>query len=203
MRSVMDSNPDRTGTEAPTDRDLVLRFRSGDETAFAGLVSRHKATVYRIVYRMLRNGDDAEEITQITFVKAFRSFHRFKEEFDFHPWLYRIAVNAALTHIDRRKRQRSVDIDVVPLRELRPGFGQLVHPGSEPILVEQRPSVIHAALSEVTRLMRGNVLPARLCLQIHGECEGDPHDADHRKEADDDEQRNSPLRIRSRLKAEG
>ncbi len=114
----MNADPERKKAEAETDRDLVARFRGGDQSAFAALVSRHQATVYRIVYRMLRNADDAEEITQITFVKAFRSFHRFKEEFDFHPWLYKIAVNAALTQIDRRKRQRSVDIDVVPEGQL-------------------------------------------------------------------------------------
>lgn len=114
----MNTNPEPGGQETLTDRELVGRFRAGDETAFAALVSRHKGTVYRIAYRMLRNADDTEEITQVTFVKAFRSFHRFKEEFDFHPWLYRIAVNAALTLIDRRKRHRSVDIDVVPEGQL-------------------------------------------------------------------------------------
>jgi len=112
----MDRNPEQTDV---TDADLVRRFRGGDETAFAALVTRHQARVYRIVYRMLRNADEAEDVAQITFVRAHRSFHRFREEYDFHPWLYRIAVNAALTRIEQRKRHRAVDIDAVPEKHLQ------------------------------------------------------------------------------------
>jgi RNA polymerase sigma-70 factor (ECF subfamily) len=102
----------------PTDRALAVRARSGDEAAFRELVRRHQAVVHRIVYRILRNADDAADVAQITFVRAFRSLHRWKEEFDFHPWLYRIAVNAALTQLDRRRREPNVDVDEVPERFL-------------------------------------------------------------------------------------
>jgi RNA polymerase sigma-70 factor (ECF subfamily) len=98
----------------PPDVDLVIRTRNGDQSAFGELIRRHQKTVYRIAYRMLRDHDGAEDVTQITFVKAFRSLHRFREEFSFHPWLYRIAVNCSLTQIDRRKRERKVDIADVP-----------------------------------------------------------------------------------------
>lgn len=98
----------------PPDVELVIRTRNGDESAYAELVRRYQRTVYRIAYRMLRDHDGAEDVTQITFVKAFRSLHRFREDLSFHPWLYRIAVNSSLTHLDRKKRDRKVDIADVP-----------------------------------------------------------------------------------------
>lgn len=100
----------------PTDSALAVRARDGDGHAFTELVRRHKERVYRIIYRILRNRDDAEDITQVTFVRAFRSLLKYKEEFAFHPWLYRIAVNASLTQLEKRKRQKLVDIEQVPER---------------------------------------------------------------------------------------
>jgi RNA polymerase sigma-70 factor (ECF subfamily) len=102
--------------DARADRELAAVAKGGDERAFAELVRRHQEVVYRIVYRMLRDRDAAEDVTQVTFVRAFRSLVHFKEEFDFHPWLYRIAVNAALTALQKQKRERKVDIDSVPER---------------------------------------------------------------------------------------
>jgi RNA polymerase sigma-70 factor (ECF subfamily) len=117
---LAERNRNETSTPGaePGDIALAVRARDGDEAAFGELVRRHERRVFRIVYRMLRDRDQAEDVTQITFVRAFRSLHRYKDEFDFHPWLYRIAVNAALTQIDRRKRERKVDIDDVPERHL-------------------------------------------------------------------------------------
>lgn len=120
-------NPRFPGSEAvssgSSDRELAVVARNGDERAFAELVGRHQERVYRIIYRMLRDRDAAEDVTQVTFVRAFRSIQHYREEFDFHPWLYRIAVNAALTQIEKKKRERKVDIEQVPERFLpgRPG----------------------------------------------------------------------------------
>jgi RNA polymerase sigma-70 factor (ECF subfamily) len=107
-----------------TDRELAVTAKGGDERAFAELVRRHQEVVYRIVYRMLRDRDAAEDTTQVTFVRAFRSLLHYKEEYDFHPWLYRIAVNASLTAIEKRKRERKVDIEQVPERFLPQRHGE-------------------------------------------------------------------------------
>ena len=109
--------------EGPPDQALAVRAREGDGHAFTELVRRHQERVFRIVYRMLRNRDEAEDVTQVTFVRAFRSLLKYKEEFPFHPWLYRIAVNAALTQIEKRKRDRAVDIEQVPERYIVPKPG--------------------------------------------------------------------------------
>ncbi|HEX7879255.1 MAG TPA: sigma-70 family RNA polymerase sigma factor [Candidatus Eisenbacteria bacterium] len=102
--------------DGPSDSALAVRAREGDGHAFKELVRRHQERVFRIVHRMLRDRDQAEDVTQVTFVRAFRSLLKYKEEFPFHPWLYRIAVNASLTQIEKRKREKLVDIDLVPER---------------------------------------------------------------------------------------
>jgi RNA polymerase sigma-70 factor (ECF subfamily) len=99
----------------------VTRSKAGDTEAFGELVRRYQKTVFRIVLRMVKSQDDADDLTQDTFVRAHRGLKTFKEEFDFHPWLYRIAVNQAINFINKRKRQATVDVDAVPESEIKPG----------------------------------------------------------------------------------
>ncbi|MBE0646375.1 MAG: sigma-70 family RNA polymerase sigma factor [Bacteroidales bacterium] len=87
--------------------DLVL---GGDSSAFAGLVARHKNMVFSIVLKILQNREDAEEIAQDVFLKAFESLGSFEKKSKFSTWLYRIAYNAAITKT-RKKRVEFVGID--------------------------------------------------------------------------------------------
>jgi RNA polymerase sigma-70 factor, ECF subfamily len=103
------------------DAELVAKSKAGDTRAFGELVRRYQKPVFRIVLRMVRSQDDADDLTQDTFVRAHRGLKTFKEEFDFHPWLYRIAVNQAINFINRRKRQAAADIDEVPELDLKSG----------------------------------------------------------------------------------
>jgi len=103
------------------DSELVSRSKAKDAEAFGELVRRYQKPVFRIVLRMVKSPDDADDLTQDTFVRAYRGLKTFKEEFDFHPWLYRIAVNQAINFINKRKRQFAVDLDDVPETEIKPG----------------------------------------------------------------------------------
>jgi len=87
--------------------DLV---RAGDNSAFAGLVAKHKNMVFSIVLKILHNREDAEEIAQDSFLKAFESLGSFEKKSKFSTWLYRIAYNAAITKT-RKKRVEFVGID--------------------------------------------------------------------------------------------
>lgn len=107
--------------KAARDADLVTRSKTGDLEAFGELVRRYQKPVFRIVLRMVRSPDDADDLTQDTFVRAHRGLKTFKEEFDFHPWLYRIAVNQAINFINKRKKQAASDIDEVPESEVKTG----------------------------------------------------------------------------------
>lgn len=101
-----------------TDAELVARSKEADTAAFGELVSRYQKPVFRIILRMVKSQDDADDLTQDTFVRAHRGLKTFKEEYDFHPWLYRIAVNQAINFINKRKRQAAVDLDEVPESDL-------------------------------------------------------------------------------------
>lgn len=79
------------------DADLVQRAQSGDSSALTELVTRYQDRVYNTCYRMCRNHADAEDLTQTTFVRAFEALPRFEIRATFFTWLYRIAVNLALS----------------------------------------------------------------------------------------------------------
>jgi len=83
----------------------VQRVLAGDTAAFAVLVDRHKELAFNIALKIVRHREDAEEIAQDAFVKAYQSLRSFKGDSRFSTWLYRIVYNAAISHT--RKRQQS------------------------------------------------------------------------------------------------
>ena len=80
------------------DGDLLDRFLLGDLTAMDDLVERYQLPVYRLAYRMTRNRADAEDITQEVFVRAYRALASFRRASSLKTWLFRVAINCALTH---------------------------------------------------------------------------------------------------------
>ena len=86
-----------------SDSELVRESRHGDKEAFRGLVERYQRKVVSVALGMVHNREDAIEIAQETFVKAFENLGKFKGESSFYTWLYRIVVNRA---IDFRRRER-------------------------------------------------------------------------------------------------
>lgn len=77
--------------------------RGGDENAFAELMERYKKPVYHMILKMVRNVDDAEDLTIEAFAKAFKNLKRFKKDYTFSTWLFRIATNNAIDFIRKKK----------------------------------------------------------------------------------------------------
>jgi RNA polymerase sigma-70 factor, ECF subfamily len=101
-------------TEAVYDADLVRRFNGGDESAFGEIMTRHKTRIFAAAMALLRNHADAEEITQDTFVRAYRGFARFRGDSSVATWLHRIAVNLARNrywYFFRRRRHATLSLD--------------------------------------------------------------------------------------------
>ena len=86
-----------------TDEDLVRQTLSGNEDGFTGLVDRYKDKIYNLAYRMLGNREEAEDVTQETFMHTFRALESFRLGERFSPWIYKIASNLCL---DRLRKQR-------------------------------------------------------------------------------------------------
>lgn len=93
-----------------TDSELVTRANGGQLKAFEELMSKYERKVYNIAYRMTGNREDAEEILQETFLSVYKSLPRFKSKSAFSTWLYRIAVNAALMKL-RKKKVETLSLD--------------------------------------------------------------------------------------------
>lgn len=94
-----------------SDGDLVRAVRHGDRDAFRVLVERYQRKVTAVALGMVRNREDALEIAQETFVKAFESLQNFKGDSSFYTWLYRIVVNLAIDFRRRERRRPTVPID--------------------------------------------------------------------------------------------
>jgi len=99
------ASPERR-QEADADIDIVRRVQAGDVAAFDGLILKYRERVFGIVYNMTSNREDAADLTQDAFIKAFQSIHRFGGQSSFFTWLYRIAVNSTLSHL-RKNRLRA------------------------------------------------------------------------------------------------
>src|SRR5579872_6231112 len=112
-----------------SDSVAVARVRSGDGDAYRVLVDRHSRGVFRLAYRMTGNENDAEDVVQETFLRAYKQLHRWEARSSFGTWLYRIAANYSLDLVRRRKRH-----------------GEVAMTDSSPN--EEGPELIHALASE-------------------------------------------------------
>ena len=100
--------------EVALDRVLVDRFKGGDQGAFEEMVSRYWDRIYAMVHQLLRNPQDAEEVTQDAFIRAHRGLEKFRGDSAFSTWLYQIATNLARNRYWywwRRKRDKSISFD--------------------------------------------------------------------------------------------
>lgn len=93
--------------ETPSDGELVRAVIGGNTDAFTHLVHRYRGTYARFAVRMLGNRDDAEDVLQAAFVRAYRGLHRCEDPDRFAAWLYQIVINECRTYLSRRtKRER-------------------------------------------------------------------------------------------------
>jgi RNA polymerase sigma-70 factor (ECF subfamily) len=90
---------------------LVTQAREGDTTAFSELVRRYEGKIFRLAQHVTQNREDAEDVLQETFMKAYEHLDQFKGDSKFYTWIVRIAVNQALMKLRRRKTDKSVSLD--------------------------------------------------------------------------------------------
>ena len=90
---------------------LVAQAREGDARAFGELVRRYEGKIFRLAQHVTQNREDAEDVLQETFMKAYEHLDQFKGDSKFYTWIVRIAVNQALMKLRRRKTDKSVSLD--------------------------------------------------------------------------------------------
>lgn len=105
--------PSKTGAshERAIDRALIERAAKGDARAFRELVGRHQRKAHAVAYGIVRNAEDAREVTQDAFMRVYRHLNDFEGQASFSTWLYRIVFNLSIDLIRRRSPNKSVEID--------------------------------------------------------------------------------------------
>lgn len=108
-----------------SDYQVVASVLAGDTDAYAVLVKRYQKPIYNLMYRMTGSCEDALDLAQETFIKAYESLHRFRVGGRFFPWLYSIGLNHSRNFLRRNKARQTVDLE-----DRDPGSG-LDYPGQE------------------------------------------------------------------------
>jgi RNA polymerase sigma-70 factor (ECF subfamily) len=107
------------------DHELAERFRDGDRAAFDVLVRRHQKGMWRLVRRYVKRDADAADVTQLAFVRAFRGLTAFRGTATVRSWLYRIAINCALSWLRDHRREQPTEISEDALTDDNPALAQL------------------------------------------------------------------------------
>ena len=155
--------PARPDRSTLSDGEVVHLIRQGEGDAFAELVRRTQRSGYRLARRITRNHDDADDVLQQSYVKAFRALDRFATDRSFGPWFLTIVARTALTWVRDAKRRRAESLDE-PGPEGEPPLGDRVaDPRHDPGAVERRVRVerAYARLSEDHRTI--------LALRVEGD----------------------------------
>lgn len=116
----MSAEPPRPGVPEPTDEELVDQVLAGRIAAYDQLVVRYKERLYGVIYNMTSNHEDTNDLLMETFDKAYRSLSTYQKNAAFYTWIYRIALNRTINHLNKFKKRRGdislndIDFDVLP-----------------------------------------------------------------------------------------
>ncbi len=140
-----------TDPQTPTDEELVRACVAGDRSAFDTLVTRHQRQVYRLCYRFVGNHEDASELAQDAFVRAYRALPRFERTAKFTTWMHRISVNVCLNRLALKRPPHQ------PLRDADGMAGQ--REGADAaVLREERAVTVRAAIARLPDKQRATLI---------------------------------------------
>lgn len=140
------------------DLRCVAAAREGHSDAFGDIVRRYQDRVFNMVYRLMGSYEEAQDLTQQTFLKAYMSLDRFRGTSSFYTWLYRIAVNAALDERKKRSRNPQTMSDAFALTvgadARRPGTSSEMNSPVETVLSREREEMVTRAIDSLDELHR-------------------------------------------------
>jgi len=139
-----------------TDAEAAREARLGNQQAFRVLVERHSRVLFRLAYRMTGNEQDAEDLVQESFLRAYKQLHNFDERAAFGTWLHRICVNCSLDLIRARKTRREIQ-NKVEDEQTTSWLEQVAAPGPSPerlMLSNQVTELLEPALGKLSETER-------------------------------------------------
>ena len=132
------------------DADLVRASLAGDRHAFEVLVEQHQRRVYQLCYRFVANHEDASELAQDAFVRAYRSLAKFEGQAQFSTWLHRITVNVCLNRLALKTYpQAALDLDTAPGQD---------EPADAALLRGERAARVRAAIAQLPKKQRATLI---------------------------------------------
>ncbi|HJP92282.1 MAG TPA: sigma-70 family RNA polymerase sigma factor [Pyrinomonadaceae bacterium] len=145
---------------------FIERLKRGDAAAFETLVNERSGEIYGLLYRLTENGEEARDLTQETFLRAFQSIVHFRGESDLRTWIYRIAINQARNRWRwwrRRRRDVTVSLDATDANGSRPTLVSTLKSDSarnpeQNALAHEREQALHKALRSLRRVYREAVV---------------------------------------------
>ncbi len=137
---------------APEDHELVRAALEGDGMAYRCLVERYQGRIYAVIFGMVRNREDARELSQDAFVKAYKNLARFRLESSFYTWLCRISMNVAIDHLRRQKLRRTEEFDEGIASRESTGVISLAHHREDPRRNLERKQMRERILEEIEKL---------------------------------------------------
>lgn len=111
----MTNGPEENPGDIP-DQEWVIRAQQNDSKAFDHLMQKYHGRIYALLYHMTSNKQDAEDLLQDVFLKAYKALPKFKGNSSFYTWVYRIAVNSAINFTKKRKRKQALSLDDMDMR---------------------------------------------------------------------------------------
>jgi RNA polymerase sigma-70 factor (ECF subfamily) len=150
---------------AATETQFIERLKKGDANAFEALVAERSGEIYGLLYRLTENTEEARDLTQETFLRAFQNIEHFRGEADLRTWIYRIAINQARNRWRwwrRRRRDVTISLDVANDQRNKPLVSTLrSERGETPeqeTLARERERVLRTALMGLRRVYREAVI---------------------------------------------
>lgn len=149
------------------DLEMLLRVKEGDGTAYRGLVEKYQGRVYAMAYGMVRNREDARDIAQEAFVKAYNNLGKFRLESSFYTWLYRIAMNLAIDFTRKRKRRATSGFDdEIAARDEHGGIAEIHHEDSPRKVLERKQ--LHARIMDAMEKLPDDQRQVVLLRELEG-----------------------------------
>ena len=150
----------------PVEDQFIERLKKGDAASFEKLVNERSGEIYGLLYRLTENGEEARDLTQETFLRAFQSINHFRGESDLRTWIYRIAINQARNRWrwwKRRRREATVSIDEPEIGGGRLGLAATLKSPTardpeQHTLQNERERALQKALSGLRRVYRETVV---------------------------------------------
>ena len=150
---------------SPSETQFIERLKQGEASAFETLISDRSGEVYGLLYRLTENREEARDLTQETFLRAFQSIGTFRGDSDLRTWIYRIAINQARNRWRwwrRRRRESTISLDSSDVHGSQPLVetlrSELVKSPEQQTLAHERERALRKALQSLSRSYRETVI---------------------------------------------